>query len=131
MAYKIGSQTRAWWPIRFNGVTEEGETVVNEIKGRFKILDEEENLAVERALLEASTAGAPDGKLVATLAPLFERFLEDWQGVLRDDGTEAGAAVPFARDGLIDMLKVPNFAQGVITAYRAARAGEPAVRRGN
>lgn len=131
MAYKIGSQTRAWWPIRFNGVTEEGETVVNEIKGRFKILDEEENLAVERALIEASTAGAPDGQLVATLAPLVERFLEDWRDVLRDDGTPDGESVPFGRDGLIDMLKVPNFAGAVMTAYRAARAGEPVVRRGN
>lgn len=132
MAYKIGSQSKTWWPVRFNGVSEDGEVVVNEIKGRFRILDEDENHALEKDIAAARIDGeGEDGKLSSALAPIIERFLEDWQGVTEDDGTPEGKAVPFTPDNLKRMLRVPNFAGGVATAYREARAGEPGRRQGN
>jgi hypothetical protein len=132
MAYKIGSQTKAWWPIRFNGVTEEGVVVENEIRGRFRILDEDENVTLEADIVkvrEALTADSP--QLSGALAPIIERFLEDWQGVLEDDGTPEGKALPFTPENLKRMLRVPNFAAGVGLAFREVRAGEPERRRGN
>lgn len=132
MSYKIGSQSKAWWPIRFKGVTEDGAVVDNEIRGRFRILDEDENLALEADIAKVREATAGDAvSLSDTLAPLIERFLEDWQGVLEDDGTSEGRAVPFNTENLKRMLRVPNFAAGVGTAFREARAGEPERRRGN
>ncbi len=132
MAYKIGSQTKAWWPIRFNGVAEDGSIVENEIKGRFRILDEDENLALEREIASARVEeDDASPALSALLAPIVMKFLEDWQGVTEDDGSDEGKSVPFTEANLIRMLRVPNFAGGVAAAYRAARAGEPERRRGN
>lgn len=132
MTYKIGSQAKAWWPIRFNGVTEDGEVVVNEIRGRFLILDEDENFNLDREIAAVRVAD-DDGNvsLSELMAPLVLRFLEDWKDVVEDDGTEGGKAVPFTEASLKRMLRVPNFANGVADAYRAARKAEPERRKGN
>ena len=137
MAYKIVSQAKAWWPIRFNGVTEDGEIVVNEIKGRFIILDEDEFMQfkgdVAKVGVALAAADNPDDRkaLSKVLSPFILRILEDWQGVTEDDDTEAGRSVPFNQGNLERMLRIPNFAAAVTEANRAVRAAEPEQRKGN
>ncbi|BBB13423.1 hypothetical protein [Sphingopyxis sp. FD7] len=137
MAYKIVSQAKAWWPIRFNGVTEEGEIVVNEIRGRFVILDEDEFVAfnddVAKVGSELVQADNPDDRktLSGVLSPFILRILENWEGVIEDDGSEGGRSVPFTKDNLERMLRVPNFAGGVTEAYRDLRKAQPEQRKGN
>jgi hypothetical protein len=137
VAYKIVSQAKAWWPIRFNGVTEEGGIVVNEIRGRFVILDEDEFVAfnddvakVGSALVQADN---PDDRktLSGVLSPFILRILENWEGVVEDDGSEGGRSVAFTKNNLERMLRVPNFAAGVTDAYRALRTAQPEQRKGN
>lgn len=137
MAYKIVSQARAWWPIRFNGVTEDGEIVVNEIEGRFKILDEDdfvefnEDIAEVSAALSSATDKAERRKLSALISPFYLRILEDWRGVTEDDGNGGASSVPFGKESLERMLRVPNFARGVTTANHEVRTAEPETRKGN
>lgn len=134
MAYKIVSQAKAWWPIRFNGLTEDGETVVNEVQGRFIILDEDEFQQFETDVSTLQTAIVdPDGskKMSELLSPFFMRILEDWKDVVEDDGTETGKSVPFTEANLQRMLRVPNFATAASVAFREARKAEPKRREGN
>ncbi len=137
MAYKIVSQPRAWWPIQFNGVTEDGEVVSYEIRGRFIILDEDEFFQFNEDVVNVATAlteaESPEDRktLSSVLSPFILRILEDWQGVTEDDGSEAGRSIPFGKDGLERMLRVPNFATGVTDSYRKLRAAQPEQRKGN
>jgi len=134
MAYKIVSQAKAWWPIRFNGVTEDGEIVVNEIRGRFKILDEDEHIQLQLDMSTATNGVAtdqPDVKISDLIAPYVLRILEDWEGVTEDDGSESGRSLPFNEDNLKRMLRVPNFSSGLATAHAEVRAASPERRKGN
>lgn len=132
MAFKIVSQPKAWWPVIFKGVTEDGTIVENTFDGRFRILDEDENLELEREIAKIRAAEDAEAKsLSEVLAPLIMKFLEDWRGVTEDDGTDAGVSLPFTPENLMRMLRVPNVSGAIATAYRAARAGEPETRKGN
>lgn len=137
MAYKIVSQAKAWWPIRWNGVTEDGEIVAIEIRGRFVILDEdaflEFNEDVAKVSLELAQADsdADRKKLSEVISPFYQRILEDWQDVTEDDGSDAGRAVPFNQANLERMLRVPNFASGVTESYARLRKAQPEQRKGN
>jgi len=132
MAYKIVSQAKAWRPVFFNGLTEEGEVVENFFEVRFIILDEDENADLENDIREAITAaGSDDRRLSEISTPIVLRFVEDWRGALEDDGTEQGRSMPFDAANLARMIRVPNVLKGITSAYRDARAGEPARRAGN
>lgn len=133
MAYTIVSQPRAWWPIRFNGVTEDGEIVTNEIRGRFNILDEDafvefnEDIAKATGELANATSDAERKKLSEILSPFFMRVLGDWEHVVEEDNS----SVPFSKSNLERMLRVPNFASGVSVAHAEVRAADPEHRKGN
>lgn len=130
MTYKIVSKPHAWWPIRFNGVTEEGEIVTNEIQGRFVILDEDEFKQLETDMMPALLGDAADNAdkpLSAQFVPFVQRMMVDWKDVLDEDGS----SLPFNPENLGRLLRVPNFAWGVATAFREVRRGEPERRKGN
>lgn len=137
MAYKIVEQAKAWWPIRWNGVTEDGAIVDIEIRGRFVILDEdaflEFNEDVAKVSLELAETGSETErkKLSEVISPFYLRILEDWQNVTEDDGSETGRAVPFNKANLERMLRVPNFAAGVTESYQRLRKAQPEQRKGN
>lgn len=133
MAYKIVSQPKAWWPVRFNGVSEEGEIVENGFEMRFVLLDEDENLVLERDIIALSETAASAGEtsFSALATPIVQRIAEDWRGVTEDDGTDDGRSLPFVTENIARMLRVPNVLGAIATAYRAARAAEPERRKGN
>lgn len=132
MAYKIVSQPKAWWPVRFKGVTEDGEVVENVFEMRFIILDEDANIQLERDIREIATSAEAEKKSLSEIgAPIIERIADDWRGVTEDDGTEGGRSLPYISENLKRMLRVPNVLGAIAQAYREARAGEPARRLGN
>lgn len=135
MAYKIVSQAKAWWPIRWGGVTDDGAIVENEIEGRFIILDEDEFQQFEEDIADIGSELAAVGddkrpeerqRLSELLSPFILRILENWKDVTDEEGE-----VPFSKSSLERMLRVPNFAAGVAESYRKCRKAEPERRKGN
>lgn len=132
MAYKIVKSPRAWWPVIFPGVTEEGAVVENEFRMRFKLLDEDEHEQLERELRElVDRDDAADMKRTELAADFTLRIAEDWQGVTMEGDNGAEISLPFGRDNILTMVRIPNVFKGIGTAYRSCRAGEPEKRRGN
>lgn len=132
MTYKIVKSPRAWWPVTFPGVTEEGQVIENTFEMRFKLLDEDEQAEVETELRSLGDQAPDAGKRPSELsAAVVMRIAEDWRGVVTDDGTEAGASLPFTHENVATLMKVPNVFFGVAQAYRACRAGQAETRRGN
>lgn len=132
MTYKIVANPRAWWPVIFAGVTEEGEVVENRFDMRFRLLDQDSAFALEREVAEAmaqdDTAGLRPSRLATDLVL---RIAEDWRGVTEDDGSEAGRSLPFSEENVATLMNVANVFAGVLSAFRACRAGEAGARRGN
>lgn len=124
MAFKIVSQPRAWWPVEFPGVTEDGEVVSNSFRMRFRLLDQDEQAELEGAVIKMAGAGdlasAPPSQVAADIVM---KIAEDWEGVTVDDGSEAGKSLPFNAENVATLMNVPNVADGVMRAYRACRAG--------
>ncbi len=132
MSYKIVKSPRAWWPVTFAGVSEEGEVVKNGFEMRFKLLDEDEQVEVELEFRKvAEREGADQLKPSALMAEAVMRIAEDWRDVTMDDGSETGASMPFTPDNVAELMKVPNVFWACAAAYRACRAGEPDARLGN
>ncbi len=131
--FKIVDRPRAWWPVKFNGVAEDGSIITNRIELRFVIFDEDENLALQAELTKIALGpDAAAGASVGTLgADILEKIAEDWKDVGVDDGTGEGKSLPFIRANMERLCRVPNVLQAICTAYAACRAGETGVRAGN
>lgn len=153
--FKIVKDRRAWWTVQFNGVTEEGRVVTNEVELRFFIHPETVNtqLMVEaeripdraRQLvtpdLEAAGKNASDvteeemgelmlEKLGQVMAEFLQRLACDWRKV----GAENGDPLRFELEHIIDMVNVPGFFQAAVTAYAKCRVGlkgEKGAKEGN
>lgn len=142
--FKIVEKRRAWWPVKFGGVTEEGRVVENKIELRFLIPDEDELAALLVTVKELS-AGLPaalSGELggeagsVAidnaaapseTYAAIVEMIADDWRGV----GGENGEPLPFAPENVGRLMRVPNVFMATMAGFRACRAAAPEIRSGN
>lgn len=132
MSYKIVKSPRAWWPVTFAGVTDAGEVIENRFQMRFKLLDEDEQIEVEREFRAvAEREGVDQLKPSKLMADAVMRIAEDWKDVTVDDGTEAGASLPFTAENVAMLMAVPNVFWACAAAYRACRAGEAPARLGN
>lgn len=131
--FKIVSQPKAWWPVKFAGVTDDGKVVQNEFELRFIILDEDANQDLEISISEAADTLVGEGRIKPSqfAANVVMKMAEDWKGVTLDDGTEAGKSLPFSPENLQMLLKTPNVFLAVAAAYRDCRAGTQERRRGN
>jgi hypothetical protein len=125
MAYKIVKNPRAWWPVTFNSVSEEGEIVENKFEMRFRILDEDELAELTKLERKIDVSEAVPSEVAAEIVL---KIAEDWKGILDDDGSDAGASLAFTPANVAMLMKVPNVYFGVAAAFRACRAG---VRPGN
>lgn len=146
--YKLVAERRAWWPVTFNGVTEDGDVVANEIEMRFTIHGEDEFVAlfdealniekrkgaVKDAVLAAATEGpepvetAIGPKPLSSLyADFVEKIASDWRGV----AAENGEPMKWDRDNLQLLMNVPGVFQGTLNALVACRRGIGKVREGN
>ncbi|QCI93268.1 histidine kinase [Novosphingobium sp. EMRT-2] len=127
--YRLISERMAWWPVLFDGVTEEGEVVTNKIELRFRILGEDDYVAWAQELAAPSVAEDGSEKAVSTDAAVARlmRVVSDWRGV----GAENGEPLPFNAANFGALLQAPNVAPAVGRAYLACRRAAPEIREGN
>lgn len=129
--FKIVKNPKAWWPVTFPGVTEDGQVVENKIEVRFVLHDEDENIQLARDMGAASEEAADDVLPSAFAADIVMRIAEDWKGVTLDDGSVDGMSLPFTRENVAMLVRVPNAFDGITAGYRACRAGRAGARQGN
>ncbi len=132
MSFKIVKNPKAWWPVTFPGVTEDGDVVENSFDMRFRILDQDEHFAIEREMNDFSATADLDAFVPSEVsATLILRLAEDWRGVAMDDGSDAGTSLPFSSENVATLMKVPNAFSSTLAAYRACRDAAPKARQGN
>jgi hypothetical protein len=143
--YRIVPNARAWWPVTFPGVTEEGEVVTNKIELRFQLHTEDEHVALltEAAALPEKARQAADAAKAETdekrkelertmlsgfYADFVQRLAVDWRGV----AAENGDTLKWEPENIRLLMNQPGgIFQACVRAYVACRAGEKDVRSGN
>jgi hypothetical protein len=146
VAFRIVAQPRAWWPVSFPGVTEEGEVVENRFEMRFMLHGEDEHAQLlarvamlrdkaETMALEAfgenPTAADVEAKKLTILSALYaetvKEFAVDWRGV----GAENGELLKFGDKEVRLLMNMPGVFRATFEAYQSCRLGGMAVREGN
>lgn len=132
MSFKIVQNPKAWWPVLFNGVSEDGAIVENSFEMRFRILDQDEHFVIEREMSGLNDTVDLDNFVPSAVsAELVLKLAEDWRGVAMEDGSDAGTSMPFTPDNVALLMKVPNAFVSTLAAYRACRDAAPKARQGN
>jgi hypothetical protein len=158
--YKVVQGRRAWWPVTFNGVTEEGRVVENKIELRFHIHDEDEftevmfqfsrlqpraeELAlaeIEAPAAEAASEAAGEARDVDAearqiverkiLGRLYAEFVKRIAVDWRGIGFENGDPMKFEDENLQLVMVQPGVFGACVLAYQKCRKGEKGVRSGN
>lgn len=126
MTYRIVPNRRAWWPVIFPGVTEDGEIVENRFELRFNLLDEDEHFELLREAAGIGDKGS-GAKFGDVAAPFVERMAADWRGV----AAENGDALPFTAENVKLVVRQPGVWAAITRAYAACRKAEPEIREKN
>lgn len=127
-AYRIVKQARAWWPVRWQGTTEEGEPVANAIELRFRLMKTDEAAAFGREVVAAQAReNDPDTDLPALYAGLVLRMADDWRQV----AAENGEALPFTEENVRLLMNEFGLFSHVFDAFRDALANRREVKAGN
>lgn len=148
MAFKLNISDSFWFSVKVPTITDQGKTVENNIKFKFKRLDMDERRERELRLggdiyqqLMAEVDGNMDvlsgkftaemirqGRMDKTSEDITDELLEivtDWEDV-----TEDSEPMAFSRANLLKLVKyLPNLPQAINDAYRLAYSGE--LKRGN
>ena len=138
MAYKLVKDRRAWWPVKWNGVTEEGRVVENSIELRFilhtedafiKLLGEaselpekaKKHIAVNVTAEEESTA------LSVFYTGFLQKIASDWRGVQGENGEP----LRWEADNIQLLMNEASVFTAAVAAYQACRSGIKDIRSGN
>lgn len=116
MGYKIVKERRAWWPVSWPGVTEDGAVVTNRIELRFRVhkVEEAYQLAREFDSLQLDVPEGDGGQaLVSAYARLVERMADNWRGV----EAENGDPLPFATENVALLMNEPGVFNAVFAAW--------------
>lgn len=135
--FKLVEERRAWQPVTFPGLTEDGKRVENEIEMQFvllstdanlKLLQEARELTVDAATEEdAGESGKPGKSLSQVMAAFGIKIVRDWKGV-----SEANEdPIKFSEDQLARLFNVPGTFEAMLRAYRGAIDGGKDDRAGN
>lgn len=136
--FKLVDEARAWWPVTWPGVTEDGKVIENRIEMLFRLLDTDANVELEAegakvdqklAELRVAIAGgdAVEAKPSEVCAEFLSRIAIDWRGVAAANGEP----LPFGRENLARLLKVNGVFEACLRAYRACLHGRAEIRAGN
>lgn len=128
LPFRIVRQPRAWWPVSWDGVAEDGGIVANRIELRFHILKVDAAAAFMREVVDATARElAPDTDLPAMYAELIGRIADDWRHV----AAENGEALPWTPENLRLLMNEGGMFKTVFNAWRACLAGERERHEGN
>ena len=128
--FKIVETRRAWWPVTFAGVEEDGQVVANTIQMQFELLpvDDLTRLFGDAVRFDAEdVADGQDAKLAERMATFAQRFVRDW----KDVGEANGDPIKFSAEALQRLMNVPNAFGATMAAYRDCLAGRAEARAGN
>jgi hypothetical protein len=153
MGYRIVRRAQAWWPVEWDGVTDDGSIVTNRVELRFHLLKVDAGMAFIRDVEAARDRELADGvDLAALYAGLVQRIASDWRGVeaengetLRWDGASLEAIAAAGRDGatsvevtagqpgpnLCLLMNEPSLFTAIVHAFRACLAARKDIRSGN
>ncbi len=106
--FQIDPSPTFWAPVRFEVQSADGARQVQEFRGRFPRMTEDELEAFGREIAEQRLS---DRKVAA-------RLLSDWDESVTD---ATGNRVPFSPQALERALNVAGVAPAVIAAFRAAQ----------
>lgn len=126
--FKLVEERRAWQPVTFPGLTEEGERVENQVEMQFVLLSTDANLKLMQeagAMTIDTTTGAGAGAgtggktLSEVMAAFGMKILRDWKGV----GEANGDPIKFGEQALARFFNVPGTFEAMLRAYREATSG--------
>lgn len=128
MPFTLVKAARAWWPVEWDGVAEDGAIVSNKIEMRFRLIKLDEAALFARDALAAQAKEQEDGAdLAAIYVGLVSRIADDWRGV----NAENGDALPWTPDNLKLLMNEPGLFTVTFDAFRRCLAAAPKVREGN
>ena len=131
--FTIVQKPRAWWPVTFLGVTEDGEVVTNKIEMNFFIMKIDELADFNRKKVEMSAEieerlGAEDELTASRVGvELVKLIAGNWRGV----AAEGVGEIPWNDENLRMLLDVTNALDGVIDAWSDCMAARQKVHEGN
>lgn len=122
--FRIVAEPKAWWPVTWPGVAEDGKIIENKIEMRFLLLKVDAGVEMMRAANAAKekTAASEDRVIVSReFAKALKPFVRDWRGV----AAENGEPLPFNDDNLALLMNEPGVFEKTLEAYRDCLAGQP------
>jgi hypothetical protein len=130
--FKVVQNARAWWPVTWNGVTEEGSVVENKIELRFIVHGEDEFLELfeEGRRIDEAKAAEVDGekpKLSELYAAFLEKVAVDWRGV----HAENGDPLKWEAENVRLAMNVPGLFKACLASMVGCRLGQKDLRQGN
>ena len=124
MAFVITRNPRSWWPVTVPGVTDAGDPLEQSFRMRFRLLDEDAALEIDR---EISGLGAREDvdqlKPSEVTADVIMKIAEDWSDVEIEQEGGDKVSLPFNRDNVALVMKAPNVFASTMRAYRECRSG--------
>ena len=147
MAYRVVKNPRAWWPVKWDGVGEDGEIVRNQIELRFRRLKVDAAAEFMRdvsALRSLEVAEAVD--LPQLYAEAVAHVAGDWRGVEAENGEALrwdvpdgwyedrdpeGKRKPLVAPNLRTLLNEPGLFVAIFDAFLLCMKAEPEIRVGN
>lgn len=126
--FKIVKQPRAWWPVEWKGVAEDGTLVDNRIELRFHLLKVDAAAVFVRRVVEAQgREGEAEVDLAGVYAELVATIADDWRGV----HAENGDPLPWTPENLRLLMNEGGLFMAVFRAFRACLSAEQDIRSGN
>jgi hypothetical protein len=144
--FRIIAEPRAWWPVTFPGVTEDGEVVENRFEMRFLLHGEDEHaqLSSKIALLPAraeqlavqgfghdATPEAVGERKLTILSRLYTEVVREIAADWRLVGAENGDPLKFEDENIRQLMNLPGVFRATFEAYRSCRLGGKDAREGN
>lgn len=132
--FRIVKSPRAWWPVVWTGIDEEGKSVENRIEMRFRLLKVDEYVelmreasTVQRAESDTAPSEAEQKRTSVAFAEVVTKIAEDWRGV----AAENGEPLAWTIENLALLMNEPRLFDHTMEAFRAVTEGRAAIREGN
>lgn len=128
LAFRIVKEARAWWPVAWDGLAEDGSAVKNRIELRFRQMKTDAAAAFGVEVAEARAKEAvPGTDLPALYVALVMKMADDWRLV----AAENGETLPFTVENVRLLMNEFGLFGHVFEAFRDCLARRRETREGN